>query len=45
MAPVHHLISQPSLDIFPIWIPFITAEVTKLQLQSNKITRANCIFK
>jgi hypothetical protein len=28
-----HPISQPSLDISPIWTPIITAEVRKLQLR------------
>jgi hypothetical protein len=31
MSLIVHLISQPSLDISPIWIPVITAEVKKLQ--------------
>jgi hypothetical protein len=29
-----HLISQPSLDISPIWSPIITTEVSKLQFRS-----------
>jgi hypothetical protein len=29
---IDHLISQPSLDISPIWTHVITAEVKKLQL-------------
>lgn len=45
MAVVDHLISQPSSDISPIWIPIITAEVRKLQLQSMQITCANYVFK
>jgi hypothetical protein len=32
MSLIDHLINQPSLDISPIWIPIITAEVRKLQL-------------
>jgi hypothetical protein len=32
MSLVDHPISQPSLDISPIWIPIIAAEVRKLQL-------------
>jgi hypothetical protein len=32
MSLVDHPISQPSLDISPIWTPAITAEVSKLQL-------------
>jgi hypothetical protein len=31
MSPVDHPVSQPSLDISPIWTPIITAEVRKLQ--------------
>jgi hypothetical protein len=31
MPLTDHLISQPSLDISPIWTPVITAEVKKLQ--------------
>jgi hypothetical protein len=33
MSLLDHPISQPSLDISPIWIPVITAEVRKLQLR------------
>jgi predicted GIY-YIG superfamily endonuclease len=32
MSLIDHPISQPSLDISPIWTPIITAEVKKLQL-------------
>jgi hypothetical protein len=32
MSLLDHLISQPSLDISPIWTPVITGEVKKLQL-------------
>jgi hypothetical protein len=32
MSLIDHMISQPSLDISPIWAPIITAEVRKLQL-------------
>jgi hypothetical protein len=32
MSLVAHPISQPSLDISPIWTPIIVAEVRKLQL-------------
>jgi hypothetical protein len=32
MSLIDHLISQPSLDISPIWTPIITAEAKKLQL-------------
>jgi predicted GIY-YIG superfamily endonuclease len=31
MALLDHPISQPSLDISPIWTPVITAEVNRLQ--------------
>jgi hypothetical protein len=30
MSQIDHSISQPSLDISPIWTPVITAEVKKL---------------
>jgi hypothetical protein len=30
MSLVDHPISQPSLDISPIWAPFIAAEIRKL---------------
>jgi hypothetical protein len=33
MSLVVHPISQPSLDISPIWTPVITAEIKKLQLR------------
>jgi hypothetical protein len=33
MSLLDRLISQPSLGVSPIWTPFITAEVKKLQLQ------------
>jgi hypothetical protein len=33
MSLLEHPISQPSLDISPIWTPIITAEVKKLQLR------------
>jgi hypothetical protein len=32
---LHHPISQPSLDISPIWTSVITAEVKKLQLHEE----------
>jgi hypothetical protein len=32
MSLLDHPISQPSLDISPIWTPVITAEVKELQL-------------
>ncbi|PNF14940.1 hypothetical protein B7P43_G01557, partial [Cryptotermes secundus] len=31
MSLLHHPISQPSVDIAPIWTPVITAEVNRLQ--------------
>jgi hypothetical protein len=31
MSLIGHLISQPSLNISPIWTPIIAAEVRKLQ--------------
>jgi hypothetical protein len=33
ISPVYYPISQPSLDISPIWTPTIAAEVKKLQLR------------
>jgi hypothetical protein len=33
MSLVDHPISQPSLDISPMWTPIIAAEVRKLQLR------------
>jgi hypothetical protein len=33
MSLLDHPISQPTLDISPIWTPVITAEVKKLQLR------------
>jgi hypothetical protein len=33
MPPIDHPISQPSLDISPIWTLIIAAEVRKLQLR------------
>jgi hypothetical protein len=37
-------ISQPSLDISPIWITVITAEVKKLQLRQVYIEEENLFF-
>jgi hypothetical protein len=31
MSLLAYPISQPSLDISPIWTPFITAEIKKLE--------------
>jgi hypothetical protein len=33
MSLLDHPISEPSLDISPIWTPFITAEIKKPQLR------------
>jgi hypothetical protein len=43
---VDHPISQPSLDISPIWTPIIAAEVKKkkLQLHPVEIKWENCFF-
>jgi hypothetical protein len=35
MSLFDHPISQPSVDISPIWTPVITAEVRKLQLRHS----------
>jgi hypothetical protein len=32
MSLLDHPVSQPSVDISPIWAPVITAEIKKLQL-------------
>jgi hypothetical protein len=44
MSLVHHPISQPSLDIPPIWTPIIAAEVRNLQLRPVLIMCENCDF-
>jgi hypothetical protein len=44
MSLVDHPISQPSLDISPIWTPIITTEVRKLQLRPVYIICENCVF-
>jgi hypothetical protein len=44
MSLVDHPISQPSLDISPIWTPTIAAEVRKLQLRPAKIMYENFVF-
>jgi hypothetical protein len=41
MPLIHHPISQPGLDISPIWTPLITAEVKKLQLRPVQIEWEN----
>jgi hypothetical protein len=42
MSLLDHPISQPSLDISPIWTPVITAEVRKLQFRPVWILCENC---
>jgi hypothetical protein len=37
MFPIDHRISQPSLDISPIWTPVITAEVRKLRKTPSSV--------
>jgi hypothetical protein len=37
MSLLDHLISQPSLDISPIWTPSITAEVKKLTTTPSSV--------
>jgi hypothetical protein len=44
MSLVDHPISQPSLDISPIWTPIIAAEVRKLQLHPVYIKWGNLRF-
>jgi hypothetical protein len=44
MSLLDHPISQPSLDISPIWTPIITAEATKLQLCQVLIELENLFF-
>jgi hypothetical protein len=45
MQGIHaHPISQPSLDISPIWTPIITAEVRRLQLRPVYIMCEKCAF-
>jgi hypothetical protein len=41
---IDHPISQPSLDISPIWTFIIAAEITKLQLRPFYILRGSCVF-
>jgi hypothetical protein len=41
MSLIDHQISQPSLDIFRIWTPVITAEVKKLKLRQVQIDWEN----
>jgi hypothetical protein len=38
MSLLDHLVSQPSLDISPIWTLIITAEVKKLQLRHVRLS-------
>jgi predicted GIY-YIG superfamily endonuclease len=42
MSLLDHPISQPSLDISPIWTPVITAEVRKPQFRTVWIVCENC---
>jgi hypothetical protein len=44
MSLLDHPISQPSLDISPIWIPIIAAEGGKLQLHPVWIKYENSVF-
>jgi hypothetical protein len=44
MSLVDHPISQPSLNISPIWTPIITAEARKLQNRPVQIMCENFIF-
>jgi hypothetical protein len=41
MSLLDHPISQPSLDISPVWTPVITEEVEKLQLRQVQIEWGN----
>jgi hypothetical protein len=42
MSLLDHLISQPSVDISPIWKPVITAEGKKLQLLKCSLSGKIC---
>lgn len=42
MSLVHHLISQPIFNIFPIWAPIIATEARKLQLSPVQIMWEIC---
>jgi hypothetical protein len=44
MSLVDHAISQPSLDISPIWTSVIAAEVRRLHLRPVQIMCENCVF-
>jgi hypothetical protein len=44
MSLVDHPISQPSLDISPMWTSIIAAGVRKLQLRPAHIMCENCVF-
>jgi hypothetical protein len=44
MSLVDHLISQPNLDISPIWTPNMAAEVRKLQLPSMYTVCEKCFL-
>jgi hypothetical protein len=45
MSLVDHPISQPILDISPIWTPIIAPEVRKLQLRPVYIMCENCVIQ
>jgi hypothetical protein len=44
MSLVDHPISQPSLDISPIWTSIVAAEVRKLQLHPVQIKLKILVF-
>jgi hypothetical protein len=44
MSLIDHPVSQPSLDISPIWTSFIRAEVKKLQLRPLETEWGNLYF-
>jgi hypothetical protein len=45
MSLADHPISQPSLDISPIWNPIAAAEGRKPQLRPVWIMSENCVFR
>jgi hypothetical protein len=44
MSLAIHLISQPSLDVFPIWTPIIEMEIRRLQLHAVSIIWKSYFF-
>jgi hypothetical protein len=44
MVLADHPISQPSLDISPIWIPIITAELFQTTTPASVNYSGNCVF-